>query len=194
MTLVPLNAFLFHRLDIEMLPYDRAPQPWVQFVHQYWSTLPFGVGFLFYLSVLRLMAVGFMKEKAWMWLVIVPPFVLFLSYFGAGNTGLLREGLHAWVFGLLLFAVLMWKRYFAFSKTFWIFTTIALAFRGLETIAMLIPFSAWSRGYVLQRPFVVSDFLALAIMIFGTAALTYVVVSHCYSMSGLQQIRSPHPP
>jgi hypothetical protein len=184
MTLIPLNAFFFHRFDLEMLPYDRAPQAWVQFIHQYWSTLPFGVGFAFYPVLVWLSAVGFRRAKVWAWLVIAPPFALFVVYWGAGSTGLLREGLHGWVFGLLLFAVVIWKVHLSSSRRFSMLATAALAFRGLETIAMLIPFSAWQRGYVLQRPYQASDLLMLLIVISGVCLLTSIVISQCSAATG----------
>jgi len=179
MTLVPMSAFSYRESNPEIMAYGGLSHPWAQFIHQYWSTLAFGVGVIFYPVLIWLVAVGFVRQKAWAWLVILPPFALFLIYWGPGNSGLLREGLHGWVLGLLVFATVMWKLYFSNSIIFCRLATLALVLRGAETILMLVPFSAWSRGYVLQRPYAVSDFCVLAIMIFGTSALTFLVWLQC---------------
>jgi hypothetical protein len=179
MTLMPMGAFSYRETNPEIMAYGGLSHPWAQFIHQYWSTLPFGVGVFFYPVLIWLVAVGFARQRAWAWLVILPPFALFLIYWGPGNSGLLREGLHGWVLGLLVFAIVMWKTYLANSRVLWRLATVTLVLRGIETVLMLVPFSAWSRGYILQRPFAVSDFCMLAIMIFGTATLTFLVWSQC---------------
>jgi len=191
MTLVPFYSFIFHRLDVEALPPDHLSQPWVQFAHQYWATLPCAVGLLFYLPLLRLAVIGFSQAKAWMWLVIVQSFVFFVCYFGFPNTGLLREGLHTWFLGLMLFAVVMWRRHLAHSRAFWNFAAIALAFRGLEVLFVLVPFNSWSRGYALQPPYALSDFCSLVVLFAGAAALSWCAALQCYSMGRTKPVESP---
>lgn len=183
-TVVPLYAFVFHRTDRDLLPPDGLPQTWVQLIAQYWCTLAFAGGCVFYLPLLWLLATGFKKAKSWLLLIFMPSLLLFLCYFGAPNTGLMREGLHAWFFGLVLFAVVIWKNHLASSQAFWLFTTIALAIRSVEMLFMLVPFSSWSRGYLLQPPYAISDFLALTVMLLGNLILLVLMVSHCKRVQG----------
>jgi hypothetical protein len=181
-TLVPMYAFLFHRLDKDLLPVDGLPQPFVQFMQLYWCSLAAAGGLLFYPSLLRLIGIGFKKAKAWLWLIIMPPFVLFVCYFGAPNTGLMREGLHAWFLGLVVFAIVMWRKHAASSQAFWRFTLVALAVRGVELLFVLVPFASWSRGYVLQPTYALSDCIALIVMLAATLTLCVYVVLYCSRM------------
>ncbi len=180
--LVPLDLFLFHRTDPDLVSVDGIPQAWVQFVQQYWCSLAFGSGCLFYFSLLRLTAAGFRKAKAFLLLVFVLSFTLFILYFGPPTAGVLRDEMQAWFLGFVVFGVVMWRRYLAESKTFWRFTTFALAFRGLEVLLVLVPFESWSRGFALQPPFVLSDFCALAVMFLGSAFLALYAVCYCREM------------
>jgi hypothetical protein len=181
-TLVPLYAFLFHRFDRDLLPVDGLPQPWVQFVQQYWCSFALAGGLLFYFSLLRLISIGFYKAKAWLWLIILPPFLLFVCYFGAPNTGLMREGLHAWFLGVIVFATVMWRKHAVSSQAFWRFTLVALAVRGVELLWVLIPFASWSRGYLLQPTYALSDCCALIVILLSTVTLSIYVVLYCNRM------------
>jgi hypothetical protein len=192
-TLVPLNVFLFHRTDPSLISTDGVPQAWVQFVQQYWCSLAFGSGCLFYFSLLRLTAVGFRKTQAFLILIFVSSFAFFVVYFGAPNTGLMREGLHAWFLAYVVFGVVMWRRHLAESKAFWRFTTFALTFRSLEVLLVVVPFASWLHGFVLQPPFVLSDLCALAVMFLGSTFLALYINRYCREMRREQPPPLPRP-
>ena len=76
--------------------------PAIHFFFQYWTTLPFGVGIVFF----PLLLIGLWRaSRLWPWpllATVAVPFAVFAVYWGGSSTGMLREGLQAWV--LTLFA------------------------------------------------------------------------------------------
>ena len=181
-TVVPFFTFAFYRNDPDLLPFDATPQPWVQFLQQYWCAFPFACGIAFFGIVLRLLATAFRRVIAWMILVFLPALILFILYFGAPNSGLMREGLHAWFLGLLLFLVIVWNKYLRQSHALWKFAVVALAFRAIETMCILVPFVSWSRGYILQPQFAASDFCCLLVMVLGSGFLGIYAIRECRSL------------
>lgn len=181
-TVVPLFVFLFYRTDPDLIPMGGTTQPWVQFVDQYWCTLPFACGFFFYFVLLRIAITAIRRARLWIVMIFLPAFLLFVAYFGAPNSGLMREGLHAWFLGFLVFCVIVWRRHLTDSRALWTFATAALAFRGIETLCVLVPFASWARGYLLQPPFTLSDFLCLVAMFFGSGYLVYYAIAQCRSL------------
>ncbi len=182
-TLVPFYIFLFHRTDPDLVAVEGTPHAWVQFVQQYWCSLAFAAGFVFYLVLLRLTVTASRKATLWMVLVFLPSLTLFIVYFGAPNTGLMREGMHAWFLGFVVFAIVVWNRHLCASKALWRFATAALVFRGLETMCVLVPFASWSRGYLLQPPFQPSDLCSLAVMVAGSIYLAAYAAMQCRSLA-----------
>jgi hypothetical protein len=177
-TLVPLNVFIFDRSD----PYVNSlqgPSPLViQFFLQYWDTVPFGTGIAFFCcGLLRLLYVAFRKARAWLLLVFVAPFALFTVYWGASISGMLRENLHAWFLGLMIFAVIMWKKHLLHSQQFWQICKWALLFRGVEILSMMLLPSLWTQGLLLQKQFAMTDIVSLSVMIVGTVGLSMYTFS-----------------
>lgn len=175
-TLVPLNLFLFHRNSVETTSIYESSPPLIRFFFQYWNTLPFGVGLgLFFTYLVRAFAITLSKALVWLILVFVIPFAFFLAYWGMSSGGLTREGLHAWVLGLLISSIVIWKKFPPASDRFWRFCNWALLFRGLEIVLMLLLPTIASGPVVVQRQFQVSDVLALLIMVGGTSFLCVYV-------------------
>jgi hypothetical protein len=181
-TLVPFYIFAFHRTDPDLISIDGTTQPWVQFVQQYWCSLAFAGGVLFYFVLVRLTVTACRRATAWIAMIFLPALALFIAYFGAPNSGLMREGLHAWFLGFIVFALVIWHKYFTVAPMLWKFAIAALAFRGLETVWVLIPFASWSRGYIMQPPFAVSDGCCLLLMLAGSAYLAIYATAQCKSL------------
>jgi hypothetical protein len=172
-TLVPLSLFIFDRSDPYMNSLEGPSPPAVQFFFQYWNTLPFGTGIAFFcFGLMRLIYTAFWKARAWLLLVFVMPFTLFSIYWGASISGMLRENLHAWFLGLLIFAVIVWKKYLRRSKRFWQICNWALLFRGVEILFMLLLPAISTQHMLLQSPFALTDIVALLIMLGGTTWLS----------------------
>jgi hypothetical protein len=169
-TVVPLSLFIFDRSDPFMNSLEGASPPVVQFFFQYWNTLPFGTGIAFFcFGLIRLIYVAFWKARAWLLLVFVMPFALFTIYWGASISGMLRENLHAWFLGLMIFAVIVWKKHMGHSKRFWQICNWALLLRGVEIVLMLLLPAISTQHMILQRQFALTDIVALMIMLGGTA-------------------------
>lgn len=193
-TLVPFWLFLFRPGDPALLPADHQFHRWVYFVQQWWCCLPLGCGLLVSASFVWSVVRGWTRKAgAVLWLLFLPSFILFLVYYGIPVTDLLREGLHAWVLGILVFSPVVWYRSGPLPSGFWRFLRIAFVFRGLELLLVLLPVSAWTRGYILQPPFQVSDFLSLLIMVAGTAGVTFAVVRTCRELQNESLSKSLQP-
>ena len=176
MTLAPLDLF-FRRDEPGLHSIYGDSSPVIPFFFQYWNTLPFGAGIAFFSCLVRLMYVAWRRARAWLLLIFVIPLFFFAAYFGwPVARGLMREGLHAWFLGLIIFAGVIWREYLAQAQTFWRICNWAVLLRGIEILTMLLIPSIWSTHLIVQRQFVISDVLALAVMLAGTvwlAAFTF---------------------
>lgn len=170
-TLIPLNLFLLHRTHLAVNAVDGASPHIVQFYLQYWNTLPFGVGITYFFFLVRFLWEGLMRARAWVFLVFVVPFAFFSAYWGPISTGMLREGLHPWVVGLLIFSVVMWRKMGAHNH-YSAACSIALLLRGVETILMLVLPSMLSQHEAVSSQFLTTDIIALLVMA-GSAAWLY---------------------
>lgn len=171
-TLVPLNLFVFEPKNLEVQSIYAWSPTVVRFFFAYWNTLPFGAGIAFFFcGLLRLLYIGFLNARAWFVALFVIPFALFIPYWGWGRSGLMREGLHAWFLGLLLFAVVMWHRYLRRSGLFFRIVNWTLLVSGLETLCVLLLPTIASQDRFTQPPYVLSDAVALIVMFASTAAL-----------------------
>ena len=105
-TLVPLNLFLFHRADSAVNSVEGLSPPVVSFFFQPWTGLPFGIGIIYFVCLLRLAFVALKNAFRVTILLYVLPFLFFTIYWGAASTGMLREGLHAWFLAVTIGSIL----------------------------------------------------------------------------------------
>ena len=103
-TLVPLRLFLLSSQD-QVINAVQAYFPFchggsagiVHFFYQYWTGVPFGMAIAFFPLLLQSLWRAFRK---WPWAItatVIVPFLVFTIYWGGASTGMVREGLHAWV-------------------------------------------------------------------------------------------------
>jgi hypothetical protein len=85
---------------------------------------------------------------------------------------MLKENLHAWFLGLMIFSVIVWKKYQGPYQRFWQICNWALLFRGVEILLMLLLPSISTKQMLLQTPFALTDILALLTMLGGIAWLS----------------------
>jgi hypothetical protein len=171
-TVVPLNLYLFHRNEPGLHSIYGPSPPVIPFFFQYWNTLPFGAGIAFFFCLLVIVYVAFRKEAPWLIYVFLLPLILFTIYMGWPTKGLLRDGLQVWFLGLMIFAVIVWRKYLSQSRRFWMFGSFALLFRGAETLSMLVLPSVWSQHVFFRLQFAAADFLALTVMGGGSVWLS----------------------
>jgi hypothetical protein len=187
-TLIPLSLFIFDRSDPFVNSVEGPSPRVVQFFFQYWDTLPFGVGIAFFcFGLIRLICVAFWKARAWLLLVFVVPFALFTVYWGATISGMLRENLHAWFLGFMIFVVVIWKKYLRHNNRFWRICKWALLFRGLEILLMLLLPSISSQHMLLRSEFAPTDILALLTMVGGTTWLAMYTFRFAQRLSTAEQ-------
>jgi hypothetical protein len=170
-TLVPMRLFFLsaHDESINALhhscPYlcaGRSPGV-VHFFFQYWTTLPFGAGILFYALLLTSL---WRAARLWTWpvlVVVVLPFAAFALYWGDASTGLLREGLQAWVLTLLIVVALEQKR----SRFAWLRSSpirVLLSLRAVEVFLVAVLPTLVTRHRIYDSRFQVTDLVAVGAM------------------------------
>jgi hypothetical protein len=194
-TLLPLNLFLLHS-DHRSLNSVSGPSPAiVHFYFQYWNTLPFGVGITYFCFLLRTVYAGFFRARAWLLFVFVIPFAFFWVYWGFTSTGLLPEGLHPWVLGLLIFSVVIWRKIAPSELAFSVACSIAILLRGIETLLMLLLPAIWSTRKLVATPFLLSDSIALFSMVASAGWLYTLTFRQAASLwQSASTADSPLPP
>lgn len=144
--------------------------------------MPFGVGIPYFYFLLKSLYVAFSQARAWLLLVFVLPFALFSVYWGFTSTGLLPEGLQPWVLGLLIFSVVMWRKFAATQPAFSIGCSIALLLRGIETLLMLLLPAIWTNRKVLTSAFMLSDSVVLLTITAAAGWLYVLTFRHAVSL------------
>lgn len=172
-TIVPLNLFLFHRNEYFVNAVEGASAPVVEFFFQPWTGVPFGAGVLFFFCLLRIGFVAFAKARSWFILLIIVPFLFFIIYWGGASSGVLREGMHGWFLSLMVGAVVVLYRFPASVPGVFKLLNLAVIFRGLEILLMLLLPTMWTQRKIVQQQFVTSDVFSLIAMIAGTVWLTW---------------------
>ena len=148
----------------------------IHFFFQYWTTTPFGVAIVFFPVLL----VGLWRaSRRWAWAVIATvlvPLLAFAVYWGASTSGMMREGLQAWT--LTLFAVIGCEQ--AASGFGWLRSRAVrtiLVLRVAEVLAMILGPVIATRHAILAEPWIVSDVVALALILGFAACLAWLVWS-----------------
>lgn len=135
----------------------------IHFFFQYWNTVPFGVGIVFF----PLLLVGLWRAgRLWPWPVlatVVLPFLVFAVYWGSSLTGMMREGLQTWV--LTLFVVLgCWQARTGYT---WLRSRpirAILALRAIEVLVMATVPTLATATAVIGADFRLTNAVALAAM------------------------------
>jgi hypothetical protein len=161
-TFVPLVLLLFRDSVSINVVGGRSPAI-IHFFFQYWDGFPFGVGILF-APLLALSIWRAWKLSRWpVFATIVVPVVCFAIYWGASKTGLLREGLQAWVLALLAVAAMQqraagypWLR----SKP----VRVILTLRPAEVALIAVGPTLATTGTLLRPGDWVNDVVALSAM------------------------------
>lgn len=168
-TLVPMMLPLFsaHSYWINSI---YAPSPFIiHFYFQYWDGVPFGMAIVFFPWLVMSLWRAF---RRWPWpflAAVVAPFLAFTVYWGASQTGMLREGLQPWAL-ILVVVVTVQQRYAGFP---WLRSRLVRTILSLRTVEMLgmalVPALA-TQGVVVSADWGLTDVVALATM-FGFAAV-----------------------
>ncbi len=163
-TVVPLRVFFLSSRD----PYVNSiygPSPGIiHFFFQYWFTLPFAVGILFY----PLLLTGLWRAlRRWTWAItatVLVPFAAFALWWGAESVGLLPAGLHVWILTLVVaVAIEQRSRQFPWLRARWVRGLLAL--RALEVLLVAALPTVVTTHHIYGRHFLVNDVVALVAMV-----------------------------
>jgi hypothetical protein len=175
-TLVPMVLPLFSA-DSGWINSIYAPSPFIiHFFFQYWDGVPFGFGILFFPFLVVSLWRAF---RRWPWAVIatvVAPFVAFTIYWGASQTGMLREGLQSWAL-VLVAVVAVQQRYAGFPWLRSKVVRIVLSLRTVELLGIALVPALATQGVVIDADWGLTDVVALATMLGFAAALAWQVWS-----------------
>jgi hypothetical protein len=172
-TLVPLHLFLTAGQSASINSVTGPSPPIIHFFFQYWNTLPFGLGILaFPVLIFAVLYFAYRHVYQFIFLVVLP-FLLFWVYWGAYTTGLLREGLHVWVFTLVYVIVVALRESVANRWRVLRLAGALLASRGLEIIFMLLLPAMITSHSAISKRYAGSDAAMLTLMITGTALLCF---------------------
>lgn len=174
-TTVPLYLPIFqdHNVSINTL-FGISPGV-SQFFFQYWSGVPFGFAILFF----PLLLVSLWRfAKRWTWpffAVVVIPFVIFLIYWGNGTSGILREGMQAWVLAVLaVVAVEQAGSHFSWLRSKAIRAILVL--RAFEIFVLAITATLGTQGpNPISEKYGLNDAVAFAAMIFFAALMMFAI-------------------
>jgi hypothetical protein len=171
-TLIPMRLFLLsaHDQDVNSalqpcFPLCTGGSPGIEhFFFQYWDTVPFGLAIVFF----PLLLLGLWRAlRRWPWPVtatVIVPFVSFAVYWGGASTGLLREGMHAWVLTLVaVVAVEQHSRQFSWLRNPVLRALLAL--RAVEVLLVAMLPTVWTLNNVVSTHFWLSDSVAVLVMI-----------------------------
>jgi hypothetical protein len=146
----------------------------IHFFFQYWTGLPFGVSIVFY-PVLLVGLVKMFRNRPWaVTCLVVIPFVSFAIYWGRYDTGLLREGLHAWVLTVLIMWAMSYQQRFEDGMPLGRPLRVVLVIRTLEVLIMMTVPSLDAHHSAVSHQFWLSDCVALITMIAATSGLAWV--------------------
>lgn len=171
-TLVPLYVLIVHYHDPQFGPVIPPGQPIVLFFEQYWTSLPFAVGILFSPLYVYGLVRAFRRDWMVVTATVIVPFVAFLIYWGDADTGLMREGLHAWFLGTLVIYALTRR-----SGRHWpvVLERVLLVTRVIEMLLLALLPTVWTSGKLYDPAFRSTDVVSLAFMILSAAGLVAAV-------------------
>jgi hypothetical protein len=175
-TLVPLQLFVFDHNERHVNSLFQPVGPLViPFFYQYWNTVPFGVGLVYFPAFL----VGlwrFARRGLAVFIAGVAfPFAVFAVYWGSFVTGLMREGLQGWIVFALIAAFLGHSVLDGGLPRRWAgVLRVCVTLRGLEILAMLLVPTVATTGWRAHGPFLITDVVSLAAMFGGVAALMLI--------------------
>lgn len=173
-TVVPMMLALAHGDNPAINFFGGTSPPLIHVFFQYWNTLPFGVGILFFPLLLISLWQAWLRWRWAVFVAVVVPFLTFLVYWGSYSTGMLPEGLQTWVLTLLAVAAIQQGA----AGFPWLRSTplrAILSLRSLELLAVAVVPTWATRGELVSAQYPLTDLAALAGMVFFAGVLGVAV-------------------
>lgn len=183
-TLIPGYVWLFHSRHESFNAIGTTSGAWVHYALQAWTSLPFAIGLVAWLTLLPAWVRGVRRYPGAAMVTLIAPTCLILVYWGAATTGIMRQCGHvvflsSWVF-------LVWAG--GQSLPDWSRSPRFIGARAIEVLAVVWgPTLATSSG-LWGPPWALNDLLW-----FGLAVLSVVGVAALVIRSADHSILSPSP-
>jgi hypothetical protein len=172
-TLVPFRLYLADGNSVWVNAFGTRSPAVVRFSASYTATLPFAVG-LVYFPVFLYGLARFARRAAGLFVAaVVAPLLGFLVYWGANTSGLIREGLQ-FPFVIAILAAFVGHSVMCPNRQWDRIVRIAATARAVEVLFMVMVPTIATMGLVGGRLFVVTDVLAIALMIGGVLGLAWL--------------------
>jgi hypothetical protein len=149
----------------------------VHFFFQYWTAVPFAFGIVFLPMMLLSLWRAF---RRWTWAIVATilfPLVAFSVYWGASSSGLLREGMQAWV--LAVIAVIALQQ--ATAGFPWFRSSparLVLVLRAVEVLALAVGATLGTHGFnPLSDEYRLNDAFALLALVSASIGIAWLVWS-----------------
>ncbi len=179
-TLIPLRIPLFEQDNPSVNVNAGRSDGVIHFFFEYWNGVPFGVGIVFFpflvMSMVRL-------ARRYPWIVVslvVVPFVVFAVYWGSFVSGLMREGLHAWIVGVLILSALEIAPLLAGGGPGAMVLRCVLVLRPVEALVMMVGPTLWSHGGPANQDLVVPhphvDLAGIVLVALGLGLLVWITI------------------
>jgi hypothetical protein len=166
-TLVPGYVVLRHSADPSLNAYMSHSSGLVHFFFQYWTSLPFAFGLLGY-GVFLIVILQTAVRSPWVFTCLIAiPIALFTIYWGNADTGMMREGLQPWLFGVLAVWAWLWYRSPLRGVSGSRGVRQLLGLRAVEVLAMMLVPAAANQHGLWQREFAITDVFALLLIVTG---------------------------
>ncbi len=135
----------------------------------YWSTVPFGVGLVFFPWYVLGLGRALWRAPVAVTSIVVAPLIVFWLYWGSTITGMTREGLHCWFVASVVVAFFGLRS--MGSRVAWECVRWVASARVVEVLVMLLAPAMAATGIGEGPRFVRSDVLAVGLMVGAVLAL-----------------------
>lgn len=174
-TLVPFFLWLGDGANPSInVPEGNSPGV-VHFFFQYWTSVPFAFGIVF----LPMLVLSLWRAfRRWTWpifAIIVFPFLAFAVYWGASSSGILREGMQAWVMAVIAVVALQ-QASAGFPWFRSLPARLVLVMRAGEVFILAVGATLGTHGFdPLGGEYRLNDVVALAALLAASAAIAWLV-------------------
>jgi hypothetical protein len=163
-TLVPMMLALAHANNPSINVIGGTSPPVIHLSFQYWNTLPFGIGIVFFPLMLFSLWRAWVRWRWPVFVAVIVPLATFAIYWGSYATGMLREGLQTWILTLLA-VVAIQQRHAAFEwLRSWPIRTI-LSLRAMEVVALATVPALFAHEVLISRTYPITDTIAFIGMV-----------------------------
>jgi hypothetical protein len=176
-TLIPFYLPIVNGHDPSINAFGGISPGVVHFFFQYWITVPFAFAIVF----LPMLLLSLWRAlRRWTWAVtatILLPLLAFSIYWGSNTSGLLREGMQAWVLGVLAVVALQ-QASAGFPWFRSLPARLILVLRTVEVLALAVGATLGTRAFdPLGSEYRLNDVCALLVLVLAAVGIAWAVWS-----------------